>query len=126
MKKRDGDESRNEKEKERERREWEMRAHSRLGAWKRAVGEVTGWWRGCAEVLVLPRDERYRGDRRGMSEERSRGMERDERWGWKGPREIDQERERAGEVAKGGEGRISRGREEDGVIEEEQHERGTR
>lgn len=34
-------------------REWEMRAHSRSGAWKRAIGEVTGWRRGCAVVLVL-------------------------------------------------------------------------
>lgn len=34
-------------------REWETRAHSQSGAWKRAIGEVTGWWRGCAVVLVL-------------------------------------------------------------------------
>lgn len=43
-------------------REWEMRAHSRSGAWKRAIGEVTGWWRGCVIVLVLAeRRERMAG-----------------------------------------------------------------
>lgn len=61
-------------------REWEMRAHSRSGAWKRAIGEVTGWWRGCAVVLVLAerRERMEEGTEEGMGEEKSRGMERDE------------------------------------------------
>lgn len=61
-------------------REWEMRAHSRSGAWKRAIGEVTGWWRGCAVVLVLAerRERMEEGTVEGMGEEKSRGMERDE------------------------------------------------
>jgi len=62
-------------------REREMRAHSRSGAWKRAIGEVIGW-RGCAMVLVLV-------ERRERERRREWARRTPEEW-----REINDERER--------------------------------
>lgn len=72
-------------------REWEMRAHSRSGAWKRAIGEVTGWWRGCAVVLVLA-ERREREGRREWARRSPEGWRETSDERRRDPGEYDRER----------------------------------